>query len=142
MQLQTIASSVGLFMAVLACTVTANQEFVRTDRYTLAALEVQSDQKSPLTTITHISLGRDITSVGGAIHELLKGSGYRWQGSEDQMLNDLPLPDVVRNMGPIRLEDALSTLAGNAWTLKVDDMHRVIWFEVDAQAVQKRDIVN
>lgn len=123
---------------LLSHAVTAHQEFVRTDRYTLAALEAQSDQRSPLTVITHISLGRDITTVGSAIHELLKGSGYRWhQDTEDQLLNDLPLPDVVRSLGPIRLEDALKTVAGTAWTLHVDDMHRVVWFEVDQRKTRK-----
>ena len=115
------------------------REVARTDRYTLVSMEATSDQAKPLSTITSVSLGRDIDSVGAAINELLKGSGYRWQSqdSADQLLNDLPLPAVVRNMGPIRLSDALQTLAGEAWVLRTDNLNRVVWFEVNQSTVKK-----
>lgn len=114
-------------------------ELARTDRYTLVSMEATSDQSKPLSTITSVALGRDIDSVGAAINELLKGSGYRWhsQDNADHLLNNLPLPAVVRNMGPIRLSDALQTLAGEAWVLRTDNLNRVIWFEVNEAVVNK-----
>ena len=106
-------------------------EVTRTDRYTTVSIEVQSDQAKPLSTITSVSMGKDIVSVGDAIQELLKGSGYRWQSQagEDQLLHDFPLPAVARTIGPIRLVDALQTLAGDAWVIQTDHFNRVVWFE-------------
>jgi conjugative transfer region protein (TIGR03748 family) len=122
-------------LLVQACLIAFNchaTEVARTDRYTLVSLEAHSDQAKPLSTIVSVSLGSDITSVGDGVSELLKGSGYRWQSmnDEDLLLNKLPLPAVVRNLGPIRLSEALQTLAGEAWMLRVDNLNRVVWFEV------------
>ena len=113
------------------------EEYARTDRYTLVSMEAQNDQSNPLTTITSVSLGRDINTVGDAINELLKGSGYRWQSpdSNDFLLHNLPLPTVVRSLGPLRLSDALQTLAGEAWLLRTDKLNRVVWFEVNQPSV-------
>ena len=132
------ANSLLFFIMLCASSWTACQEYVRTDRYTLVELEIKSEQREPLTSTTYISLGRDVTSVGDAIHELLVGTGYRWQGNEDQILNELPLPNVVRNIGPLRLEDALRTLAGSAWTLKTNSLTRIVWFEVDEQMAMRQ----
>lgn len=114
------------------------EERARTDRYTLVSMEAKSDQSRPLSTITNISLGREIGSVGDAINELLKGSGYRWQSQDgiDHLLNELPLPEVVRNLGPIRLSDALQTLAGETWTLRTDNLNRIVWFEKSVSEVK------
>ena len=113
------------------------EEYARTDRYTLVSMEAQSDQSNPLSAITSVSLGRDITSVGDAVNELLKGSGYRWQSKDgsDQLLNEFPLPEIVRNIGPLRLRDALQTLAGEAWSLRTDNLNRIVWFEKCASEV-------
>lgn len=126
-------------LLVQACLVSLNShaaEVARTDRYTLASMEARSDQAKPLSTIVSVSLGSDVTTVGDGITELLKGSGYRWQsvGDVDLLLNKLPLPSVVRNLGPIRLSDALQMLAGEAWVLRVDNLNRVVWFEVSNPA--------
>lgn len=126
-------------LIVQACLVPLNShaaEVARTDRYTLVSMEARSDQAKPLSTIVSVSLGSDVTTVGDGITELLKGSGYRWQsvGDDDLLLNKLPLPAVVRNLGPIRLSDALQTLAGEAWMLRVDNLNRVVWFEVSNPA--------
>ena len=126
-------------LMVQACLVSLSShaaEVARTDRYTLVSMEARSDQAKPLSTIVSVSLGSDVTTVGDGITELLKGSGYRWQsvGDVDLLLNKLPLPAVVRNLGPIRLSDALQTLAGEAWMLRVDNLNRVVWFEVSNPA--------
>jgi conjugative transfer region protein (TIGR03748 family) len=105
---------------------------VRTDRYTLVKAEARDDQKSPLKSIVNLSLGKDVLMVGDALREVLKGSGYRWQSpdGQDQLLNTLPLPSVIRELGPVTLSDALQTIAGEAWQLRSDTLHRVIWFDV------------
>ena len=132
---------IAMTLAIITISpVSVANEMARTDRYTLVSIEARSDQALPLTTLTNVTLGRDIQTVGDAIHEVLKGSGYRWQsdGHNDSLLNNLPLPAVVRRMGPVRLSAALQTLAGEAWILRMDNLHRVVWFEVN-QAVIKND---
>ena len=107
----------------------------RTDRYTIVKAGPTEDQKSPLKALINVTMGKDISTVGDAINEVLLGSGYRWivhdnGGSADRLLNSLPLPSIVRNIGPMQLDDALQTLAGEAWTLKTDYLNRVVWFEI------------
>ena len=119
---------------LLSCVAASQEEYARTDRYTLAKVEARSDQKAPLTTIVTLSFGAEIKTVGEAITELLQGSGYQWVASEseqsDQLLNTLTLPAIARTLGPIRLEDALTTIAGFAWALQVDELHRTVAFEI------------
>lgn len=136
---QIFTKSLLFVIAVLGTSELFARELARTDRYTLTAMEATSDQAKPLSTITSVSLGRDVNSVGDAINELLKGSGYRWQSrdSADHLLKELPLPAVVRNMGPIRLSDALQTLAGEAWVLRTDNLNRVVWFEIKQSAANQ-----
>jgi len=142
MKLKTLKTKfyvVTLLVTAMHAATGVAEELARTDRYTLVSMEATSDQSKPLSTITSVSLGRDIGSVGAAINELLKGSGYRWQSqdNEDQLLNHLPLPAVVRNMGPIRLSDALQTLAGEAWVLRTDNLNRVVWFDVNKNSIRE-----
>lgn len=115
----------------------ALDEAARTDRYTLTRIEATTDQQRPLMAITTLSFGREVLTVGDAIKETLMGSGFQWQSpdNQDQLLNSLPLPAVVREMGPIRLADALQTIAGEAWQLRTDNLHRVVWFEMNNNAV-------
>jgi conjugative transfer region protein (TIGR03748 family) len=132
-----IKSVFVLGVMLVSSVVFSREEVARTDRYTLVSMEARSDQAKPLSAITSVSLGRDVNSVGDAINELLKGSGYRWENRNtgDQLLDSLPLPAVVRNMGPIRLSEALQTLAGEAWILRMDNLNRVVWFEVNQSMV-------
>jgi conjugative transfer region protein (TIGR03748 family) len=111
------------------------EEFVKTDRYTVSRVGAHDDQKAPLTTVVTLSFGIDTRTLGDAIAELLKGSGYRWEAHVDDVsLNALPLPSITRTLGPIRLDEALSTLAGQAWNLRVDELHRTVWFDLNREA--------
>jgi|GEM_PF-1997055 len=125
-----ISLSFGLLFSSMAF----SEEYIRTDRYTLAKVEAESDQKVPLTTLVTLSFGADIKTIGDAITELLQGSGYQWvinsNGHDDQLLQVLALPAITRTLGPIRLDYALTTLAGSSWLLHVDELHRTVSFEV------------
>lgn len=112
-------------------------EYVRTDRYTLARVEVLPEQQEPLRAVATFTFGSHVRTVGDALREMLKGSGYRWEPTmitveeqSDALLNTLPLPAVLRNLGPVRLDDALHAVAGEAWVLNVDPLHRKVWFTV------------
>lgn len=108
-----------------------DEHYVRTDRYTLVSVETQPEQISPLLSIVEISFSQHINSVGRAVQELLVGSGYTWskEVSENERLDKLSLPVVVRDIGPVRLRDALITVVGEAWNLQVNELTREVWFE-------------
>ena len=108
-----------------------DEPYVRTDRYTLVSIETQPEQISPLLSIVEISFSQHINSVGRALDELLVGSGYTWnkEMAENDRLNRLSLPVVVRDIGPVRLRDALITVVGEAWNLQVNELTREVWFE-------------
>ena len=108
-----------------------NKDYVRTDRYTLVSIDTKPEQVSPLLSIIDIEFGRNIVTVNQAIKEILRGSGYRWdiQAEHNTQFSGFELPAVTRQVGPIRLQDALITIAGAAWELRVDDFTRRIWFE-------------
>lgn len=106
---------------------------VHTDRYTLHATAPRADQAAPMNAIINVTIGKDVLTVGDAIREILKGSGYRWQSADgnDKLLDTLPLPSVVRELGPISLSDALETVAGDAWRLRNDHLNRIVWFDIN-----------
>jgi type IV pili sensor histidine kinase/response regulator len=134
MKLSNLVTGFGVALIMTTCGSHAS-DVVTTDRYTLTKVEPQGDQRRPLTAILSMTFGTDIRTVGEAITETLNGSGYRWeQHADDQSLTALPLPSVVRNLGPLRLKDALETIAGPAWILRVDELHRSVWFEVNPAA--------
>jgi len=115
-------------------------EMINTDRYTLSKIEATEDQKTPLKTVVTLTFSKDVGTIGEAITELLNGSGYKWTPkADDDSLNVLPLPSVVRTLGPIRLNDALTTIAGEAWQLRVDELQRVIWFDINNAATSHKN---
>ncbi len=126
-------------------------DYVQTDRYTLVRLNAVDAQREPLQAVVTLTFGKSVTTLGKAVEELLRGSGYHWQQEiseatvTDHMLYDLSLPSVLRTIGPLRLEDALQTIVGTAWTLKTNELQRIVWFEpvqsdelVQAQAESRK----
>ncbi len=76
--------------------------------------------------------------MGGAIRGMLEGSGYAWSAPagvvDDARLNQLPLPVINRDIGPVRLRDGLATVERVAWQLNVDELNRVIWLSIKGAA--------
>lgn len=67
------------------------------------------------------------------MNDILRYSGYTLIESHQQstdLQNTLkkPLPLVDRDLGPMSLRQALTVLAGPAFTLSVDPLHRTINF--------------
>lgn len=135
LSIATLGTAVGLLLTSSISYAEVQElngrHYVKTDRYTLVSMETKPEQYEPLLAIVDIQFSQDIRSVGTAIEELLVGSGYRWNSKkgDNPDLNKLPLPMVVRQIGPVRLRDALITIAGSAWTLKTDEATRQLWFE-------------
>lgn len=115
-----------------------HSHYTSTDRYTRVNTSALPEQQEPLNALVHITIGKDVLTVGQAIQEVLKGSGYRWVPlGDDKLLMGLPLPAIVRDMGPIRVGDAARTLAGNSWIMRTDSLNRVIQFEINQRKQHK-----
>ena len=103
-------------------------------RYSLFAATPTQAQAELLATTMTVRFPNRIQGVGEAVRYLLQRSGYRLANSEaigpdTAALFALPLPAVHRSLGPMMLRDALETLAGPAFHLVQDPVHRLVTFE-------------
>jgi conjugative transfer region protein (TIGR03748 family) len=108
---------------------------VRVSRYATIDPVATAEQTHPLSVVVTVEFNDRIHTVGEAIDFLLLRSGYRiadYSHSDPALpiLLQLPLPLVHRKLGPIPLDQALRTLAGEAWDLVVDPVNRLISFEL------------
>ena len=91
-------------------------------------------QQDPLAASVRTTLPPSVVRVGEAIAALLAASGYRLAdsqaaGPDRETLLALPLPESHRDLGPMPLRLALATLAGPAFVLVEDPVHRLVSFE-------------
>ena len=103
-------------------------------RYSLFAATPTQAQAELLATTMTVRFPNRIQGVGEAVRYLLQRSGYRLAnieaiGPDTAALFALPLPAVHRSLGPMMLRDALETLAGPAFHLVQDPVHRLVTFE-------------
>lgn len=123
---------------------------VQTGRYSILTAKPTEAQVELLATTVMIRFPQRIQTVGEAVHYLLQRSGYRlvpadFLDPEAAALLALPLPAVHRSLGPMTLRDALTTLAGPAFQLVQDPVHRLMTFQrcgtqrVTAQAIDTRN---
>ena len=108
---------------------------VRVGRYSTIAPTATAAQADLLQVVVRIRFPAQITTLRPAFEHLLERSGYRLAPAPatDPRLDVLmrePLPQVHRSLGPITLQRALETLAGPAWILVVDPVHRLVSFEL------------
>jgi type IV pili sensor histidine kinase/response regulator len=128
-------------LAVIACIaslylVTSPQLLaseIQASRYSMYAATPTSEQKDLLTSLIKIQFPDKVRAVGEAVQHLLQGSGYRLARAEvirqdTHDLFSLPLPDAHRSLGPMPLQTALETLAGPAFRLVEDPVHRLLTF--------------
>jgi len=114
-------------------------EFIQTDRYTQVSLSPSAEQKDPLKAVvkTHFPAG-SIETVGEALDYLLARSGYQLahpnhRDPKVQALFSLPLPSVHRDIGPVRLDTALSMLAGSGYAVVFDRVNRLVSIDLRPQ---------
>jgi len=103
-------------------------------RYSVIATVPTEAQSDLLATTLTIRFMERIQTLGESVQYLLQRSGYRLAapesiGPDTVALFALPLPAVHRSLGPMTLRDALETLAGPAFYLVQDPVHRLITFE-------------
>lgn len=120
---------------VLGFQVTACNDELQVGRYSTMKTTPTEAQKDIFETVVNIQFDNTVTTVGDALRHLLQDQGIRLAvpKSEDapvRILIALPLPEVHRQLGPIRLRDALETLAGPVWRLVQDPINRFVSFEL------------
>ena len=131
------------FCAVASVNLQAND--IQVGRYSLFAATPTEAQADPLQAIITLQFPDTVRTVGEAVRHLLQQSGYRLAdpeatGLESAYLMVLALPAVQRSLGPMTLRQALETLAGPAFRLVEDPVHRLVTFERcewEWQAVQE-----
>ncbi len=124
-----------VYSICLACVAPQLQaDDVQVGRYSVHAATPTAAQENILATIVTIQFPERILTIGEAVHYLLQRSGYRLISAESiepatASLFELPLPTVHRSIGPMQLQGALETIAGPAFRLVQDPVHRLITFE-------------
>ena len=116
-----------------------SQALVQTGRYTAVAPVATEAQQEPLQAIVTVEFPESVTTLRAAVQHLLAGTGYAlsdvlYWDVEVFGLFDRPLPEVQRTLGPITVLVALKTLAGPAFRVVIDPVHRLIGFELDPTA--------
>jgi type IV pili sensor histidine kinase/response regulator len=111
---------------------TANE--YRVSRYSEFSTSSSEAQRDPLLSPVQTGTSDELILIGDMVDWLLKPSGYRLASAssgvpERGMLLALPLPDVHRSLEGLPVRTALQTLAGPAFRLVEDPVHRLISFE-------------
>lgn len=120
----------------------SNNSSIQLSRYSIQLTDATKAQKDPLqAVIKQVRFPSKVKTVGVAINTVLKNSGYRIKAQHlEPKVKDLfrfPLPAIQRNMGPLTVEQALTTLAGEPWILVVDREHRLISFQLSETSIVK-----
>ena len=121
-------------IALLTVTAPLRADELVVARYSTVRTAPTIAQHDPLAAVVRTTLPASIVRVGQAIDVLLAPSGYRLADSqaavpEREALLELPLPQSHRDLGFLPLRVALATLAGPAFVLVEDPVHRLVSFE-------------
>lgn len=124
-----------LLGALISCTALgAGLDPIRVGRYSAIMPGPSPEQADPFALPIHMEFPYSVQTVGEALGHVLSRSGYRLASPNAScpslpVLLGWPLPAVHRSLGPMRLDEALKTLAGPAHYLVVDPVHRLVSFE-------------
>lgn len=119
---------------LLVATAAIGADELAVARYSTIRAVPTSAQQDPLAGWVHQTIPQSVSRVGQAVEVLLAPSGYQLSGADAAdpargFLLELPLPEVHRELGPMPLRLALETLAGPAFHLVEDPLHRLVSFE-------------
>ena len=130
------ATAIAICIAGICAVASVNLQAkdIQVGRYSSLAVTPTPAQAELLATTMTLRFPKRIQVVGEAVRYLLQRSGYRLANVESispdtTALFALPLPAVHRSLGPMTLQDALETLAGPAFHLLQDPVHRLVSFE-------------
>lgn len=107
---------------------------IQTGRYMAVPTTPTLAQRDPLQVVITVTIPSDLTTVGQAVHYLLRRSGYGVETparlNPDALRMFLnPLPEVQRRIGPMTLRDALTILVTPEFVPVVDPIRRRINYE-------------
>jgi conjugative transfer region protein (TIGR03748 family) len=120
-------------ICALSFSVEAAEE-VQVGRYSSMRPVPTEAQVNLLSALVTVRFPETVATVGQGVDQLLGPSGYRLapdrvaEPSRATLLG-LPLPEPHRSLGPMPLRTALETLAGPAYRLVEDPVHRLVSFE-------------
>ncbi len=125
---------IALALAAITHMPTAHAEEVQVGRYATVRAVPTLAQINLLAAPVTVQFPGSVDTVGQAVAHLLRPSGYRLAAEAvaepaRAMLLRLPLPAAHRTLGPMPLQSALETLAGPAYRLAEDPVHRLVSFE-------------
>lgn len=104
---------------------------IQTGRYTAVPAAPTLSQRDPLQVVINVTIPNDLTTVGHAVHYVLRRSGYAVESPPKLHPDALrmflnPLPDIQRHLGPMTLRDALTVLVTPELVPVVDPIRRRI----------------
>lgn len=108
-----------------------NPEVVRYDRYLLVDSKPQDGQKYLLEQMVTVNMKGLGLTVENGMWNTLNGTGYTLCSPVNQAVSSLfglALPNVHYKFGPVRLRDAMQMLAGEAYSLTVNDALRQVCY--------------
>jgi len=115
---------------------------VRQGRYTLVELEPAAAQRDLLLQVVEVALPQGMqATVGDGLRHVLKRTGWRLceETATVAELDALPLPAAHLHLGPMTVRDALLTLAGLVWELRVDERARQVFFVAHSDASEDEE---
>ena len=108
--------------------------WLQTGRYRTQHAVPTEAQKNLLEVIIQITLPDEVQSIRSAVSYLLANSGYEFALPTDNHavaeLLTKPIPAVHRHLGPMTLQSALETLAGDSFKLTIDPIHRRLSYKL------------
>lgn len=123
------------------CFASPNQQ-TQVGRYLILANKPLPEQKDLMLQTVQVRFPPDVKTVGEAIQYILLPSGYTLAAGNKLSLEVLKmfsfgLPLVDRNFGPMTLQEALKTLAGDSFVLRIDRENRQVSFHSIAHTTMK-----
>lgn len=122
----------GLLVLLLSAGSAQAIEPVQVGRYSTLAPVPTAAQTDPLAASVQVTFPARVRTIGDAADYLLSQSGYRLsaQSRAMRLLLEKPLPGTQRSLGPLSLMQALETLGGQPYALKIDPVGRLVAFEL------------
>ena len=135
-----------LLLLLSQCYVTISDAHTTTqvERYTSIESKPTLGQLDLLEQIMQIHFSQKIQTIGQAIDHVLRPTGYSLIPTHTlhpkvQYLLLKPLPLVDRELGPMRLNEALRVIVGPAFDVLHDPLHRLISFKVRSEYLISED---
>jgi type IV pili sensor histidine kinase/response regulator len=113
----------------------ADDNVTQIHRYMTIENKPKFSQINLLSQLIQVHFTRNIQTVGDAMNYILKFSGYSLIPKAEhnealKIILNKPLPIVDRELGPVPLNDALTTLVGPAFSLTQNPINRTVNFVV------------